>query len=689
MSDGPKGGGDPPDRTGSIPTAGAMLWPGSADWSADPEFGDADSEHSRTELQRVAPDPASLGLQSLADRLPSDATGPQSLPGSTTDEVERPTTPMPQARLTHESEGPTSPPADGYVSLESAQPTQSTAIPNVTPPMATQVPADLMETVGPDGIQLEPETMWSSLDSEPPTVKPRQVTLHRLDLDTLPSHVRSLIDNVELELPARRRRSALASNARPSLGPYILLGALGSDDEDPPELENGLEVRKVAAPRRCVVRRMSTAELAGSSVRKIRFNAEAEVARRLDHPHLLRVYDSGEVDGRPYLVREFVQGVNARGLLGVTGHVRIEIPVLMALGGQIASALAYCHGLKNDAGSEMHLVHGAICPTALLIGHTGNARVTEMSLAAIGGRRLNPRTEARPHKSGYEAPEQVMGEYIGPRTDVFALGLVLTELLDGRPLAWDGSMSADQMKVEVARRCAKREDMPPMLTELLVEMTALKYDDRTSTANLVATALDDILYQLVDMEEPAEVLQAWVAKVAAPTEPTPLQNAPVMHGRTETRPDRPLDEALDEDEALQDNDPLPRATTRPTDEPPMSRPAQPILRDVDPEPNTVRPPRTLSRTEAEFDDESLLRSPPVEVPPRSTAPPRPRSPTPHMPSAAAPPSVSAEWDSLIPPRERPAVKSSRRSLQNDNRVLFAVVFIVGLLFGLLVWMWPR
>jgi tetratricopeptide (TPR) repeat protein/tRNA A-37 threonylcarbamoyl transferase component Bud32 len=160
------------------------------------------------------------------------------------------------------------------------------------------------------------------------------------------------------------------------------------------------------------------------AIRK-RFLREARAAGTLDHPHLVSVYDVGEERGQPYIVMELVEGAS----LGETmaAH-RKEIPYLAGVLEKVARGVGKAH--------EGGVVHRDLKPGNVLITPAGEPKVGDFGLAHL------MESETRLTKTGtvlgtplYMAPEQVKGkrEEITPRTDVYSLGVILYEMLTGRP----------------------------------------------------------------------------------------------------------------------------------------------------------------------------------------------------------------------------------------------------------------
>lgn len=152
-----------------------------------------------------------------------------------------------------------------------------------------------------------------------------------------------------------------------------------------------------------------------------RFAREAQNAGSLNHPNVVAVYDTGESDGRPYIVMEYVAG---RGLDDVLAAERVLPDRAAEIIGDAAIALDYAH--------ERGIVHRDIKPGNILIADDGTVKVTDFGIARAVNAQDATQTAAVFGTAAYIAPEQAQGYDVDRRTDVYALGCVLYELLAGR-----------------------------------------------------------------------------------------------------------------------------------------------------------------------------------------------------------------------------------------------------------------
>jgi eukaryotic-like serine/threonine-protein kinase len=161
-----------------------------------------------------------------------------------------------------------------------------------------------------------------------------------------------------------------------------------------------------------------------------RFQREIEIAARLNHPHILQLHDSGEVEGRLFYVMPVVEGESLRQRLDREG--RLPVSEAVRLAAEVAAALDYAH--------RQGIVHRDIKPENILL-HTGQAIVADFGIARVvdaaageaGSRSGITSTGVVLGTPLYMSPEQITGDPVDGRTDVYALGCVLYEMLAGTP----------------------------------------------------------------------------------------------------------------------------------------------------------------------------------------------------------------------------------------------------------------
>jgi serine/threonine-protein kinase len=173
-----------------------------------------------------------------------------------------------------------------------------------------------------------------------------------------------------------------------------------------------------------------SADLERDPERLERLLAEVRIARQVSHPNVCRVYDVVEFEGSHFITMEYVDGEDLAALLRRIGRLPQEKALDLAR--QIGAGLAAAH--------VQGIVHRDLKPANIMLDGRGRARITDFGLAAVAEAVRGK--EAQSGTPAYMAPEQLSGGNITPRTDVYALGLVLFEMFTGRR-ALKGSATSD------------------------------------------------------------------------------------------------------------------------------------------------------------------------------------------------------------------------------------------------------
>jgi eukaryotic-like serine/threonine-protein kinase len=173
-------------------------------------------------------------------------------------------------------------------------------------------------------------------------------------------------------------------------------------------------------------------QLAADDALRTRFRNEAIAAAKLTHPGIVATYDTGDDDGLAYIVMELVQGKTLRRIIDQRGQLPAREAVDIT--SQVADALEHAH--------RQGLVHRDIKPANVLVQPDGRVKVTDFGIAKAAGGDDLTRTGTVVGTARYLAPEQVNGSPVDGRADVYALGLLLYEMLTGKsPFAADTDMA--------------------------------------------------------------------------------------------------------------------------------------------------------------------------------------------------------------------------------------------------------
>lgn len=235
------------------------------------------------------------------------------------------------------------------------------------------------------------------------------------------------------------------------------------------------------------------------------FFEEARLAGMIRHPNVVSVLDVGADQQGPFLLLDYVDGVSVQRIIENARAKEQPIPlqVCLRIAMQVADGLHAAHELTDHQARPLGLVHRDVSPANILVGYDGVARVSDFGVARALGRTTHTATGFLKGKFGYMSPEQLRFEEPDRRSDLFALGVVLFELISARRLY------ANQDGMDGARRALNepppdladhRDDVPEALVQLLFSMLAKQPAHRPEAAKWVSNRLEAILAALAAEE---------------------------------------------------------------------------------------------------------------------------------------------------------------------------------------------
>ncbi|HSY40859.1 MAG TPA: serine/threonine-protein kinase, partial [Polyangia bacterium] len=229
------------------------------------------------------------------------------------------------------------------------------------------------------------------------------------------------------------------------------------------------------------------------------FIDEAKLTAQLTHPKIVQILDFGEVNGQYFTALEFIDGFDALGLLRIAAQKRTRIPTQLAIFiiDEILEALDYAHNARDMEGKSLQIVHRDISPSNIFISKRGDVKLGDFGIAHAKRRESKTQVGTLKGKYGYMSPEQVVGRPIDNRSDLFAVGVVLAELLTGRRLfsaPADLDVLLKVRDVHLDRLDKYGKDIPPALDRIV--RRALKKDpaERPQTAAELHEELEDYLF---------------------------------------------------------------------------------------------------------------------------------------------------------------------------------------------------
>jgi serine/threonine protein kinase len=279
------------------------------------------------------------------------------------------------------------------------------------------------------------------------------------------------------------------------------------------------------------------------------FHREAKLAAKLRHSNIVGVIDFGEVDGRSYMALELVDGCDLRVLLDGRDRLRLPPEYVALIGLDLAAALEHAHNPEerrgpDDSGAHLQgIVHRDISPSNVLVSSRGEILLTDFGVAkAISG--TARKQSAVKGKIPYMSPEQLKGEAVDGRSDLFALGVVLFEALAGqRP--YDGpSDPATIMLILNGEHPSLRTlapHAPAALCEAIESLLEPDLQNRTQSAVELTEALDDftasrrVRRQLGDIAtQTPKPIDAFIPDVSSAVAESAGQSRPTEESSEET-----------------------------------------------------------------------------------------------------------------------------------------------------------
>ncbi len=250
------------------------------------------------------------------------------------------------------------------------------------------------------------------------------------------------------------------------------------------------------------------------------FIDEAKIAVSLHHANVVQVFDLGRIGEHYFIAMELVRG---RDLLGIINACRAQkrrlpVPIALFILAEVCKGLDYAHRVKAE-GRPLGIIHRDVSPSNILVSWEGDVKVADFGIAKATHKEQKTATGTMKGKYGYMSPEQVKGERIDHRSDIFAAGILLYESLVARRL-FKGETDLDTLEKVRAAHVPKppsafNKKVTPEVDALVMKALSLAPDDRFQTAGEMHEALADQLYAIgkrIDSKLLAEFMQKLFAE---------------------------------------------------------------------------------------------------------------------------------------------------------------------------------
>ncbi|MEK6579916.1 MAG: serine/threonine-protein kinase [Bdellovibrionota bacterium] len=293
-------------------------------------------------------------------------------------------------------------------------------------------------------------------------------------------------------------------------GRYFLLDRLAQGGMA--EIFRARLATKDASGRLIVIKRIQTGYGTNAEFLEM-FRSEIKVTMGLSHPNICQLFDFGDEQNQPYIVMEYVDGRNLRQFISRFSETKKIFPVEIAayIIEQSACGLHYAHTFKEKiTGRSLNIIHRDISPQNILISYEGNVKVIDFGIAKAATNNEATRAGVIKGKPSYLSPEQVSGEKLDARCDIFALGTVFWELLTGRKLFSGENDLAVLKLIESSQSHVKppstiNPKVPRELDYIILKALAKRREERYQSADELQRALHKFLYAYMPDFNPSDL----------------------------------------------------------------------------------------------------------------------------------------------------------------------------------------
>jgi serine/threonine protein kinase len=320
------------------------------------------------------------------------------------------------------------------------------------------------------------------------------------------------------------------------LGPKLGEGGMA-------EVYRGWTVGHDGVERLVAIKRILSGQLDAAPHMRELFVNEARLAARLHHANIVQMIDfDQDPEGRLFQVMEFVDGADLERLVATVPTAGLlPVPVSCYVIGQVLRALDYAYnGAHPDTGRQLAIVHRDATPSNVLLSWAGDVKLTDLGVAKAVLATQATMSGRLTGKPAYMSPEQVNGEPLDGRSDVFAAGVMLWELLTGHRLfASDTIASTLAQVIQYAHHVRRLEpphvlnpSVPPSLSTVVAHLLAAERDQRPTDARAAHALLRECPdVRIGDATELAEVMAArFPGRAPQRSAPRPSAAVPVERG---------------------------------------------------------------------------------------------------------------------------------------------------------------
>jgi eukaryotic-like serine/threonine-protein kinase len=255
-------------------------------------------------------------------------------------------------------------------------------------------------------------------------------------------------------------------------------------------------VRGAHGFERPVVIKTIRTELVADERAALMFVDEARIAAGLHHRNIVQILDFDRFEAGAFLVTEYIDGCDLRALLhGLRAPPAYDIAVTIVA--ELATGLAAAHAARSEDGLPLNLVHRDVSPSNVLLGIAGEVKLADFGVAKARSRSYHTVSGTIKGKAPYMAPEQILGEPLDHRADVFGIGVVLFEV-STRTRLFSSKSDPNAMKQilegELPDPAERRPGYPAGLAAIVRRALARDREDRYASATAIVSDLEALAH---------------------------------------------------------------------------------------------------------------------------------------------------------------------------------------------------
>jgi serine/threonine-protein kinase len=229
------------------------------------------------------------------------------------------------------------------------------------------------------------------------------------------------------------------------------------------------------------------------------FLDEAKVSLHLNHTNIVQVFDLGIADGTYFIVMEYVDGSNLKKIIQLLGQrkQRVSVEQAVYIGLQVCKGLAHAHAKRDQNANHLGIVHRDISPPNVLVSRDGEVKITDFGLAKAKNQAEVTDPGVVKGKFGYLSPEAATGDKVDARTDIFAVGILVWEMLVGRRLflgKTDYETLKQVQKAQIPSVAQFGVKVPAQLEQILARSLTREPGRRFQSAQDMGAALAQFLF---------------------------------------------------------------------------------------------------------------------------------------------------------------------------------------------------